>query len=519
MQLKTTHIAALKKTGNIAIKELPLKPLFWISILTLFINDAFLKSSGIIPSVITGKLSDLAGLFFFPLLLISIFKPEKKALVHFSFFFTALLFSLLNLPFLYENITQGNIQGGVNNSIQNSMSNKIVSFSLAGFPVAFWPDYEDLLTLPALLLSWLYYKKLLKKESMPPSKNKKWKNWAAHISLAGAVAASLHTSIVTKEQPTTPAIMYKTATVGYPETGFRDGFITNNTDFYFAQPSGNRIIRLLGYTHSSSLAHNGTTFSWSTLDSDSPATNPVTIGFDAPRDLIYNPDPLENALWVIDNNFLRKFDFNTGQLQGEYPFPAGFQYLQVELLTTPVVLAKDIATGAFFLYFLDNQANLLWTYALPTIQMESARAIIDIKHFKIDNGHIYLLYQLATLAPTEEFSYFLENILSDGTLNNITFKSGLFFYNAAALSCSSTEILVNGRQRNYDTFVTKLDFDLNRTTGYTIENDLLINGQLLLYPPYPVYVFNPESYIFLNFNGAIETYEIYEIRAQQNSGL
>jgi hypothetical protein len=39
------------------------------SVLVLALNDHLLKGSGLLPGGVTGKLSDVAGLFFFPLLL------------------------------------------------------------------------------------------------------------------------------------------------------------------------------------------------------------------------------------------------------------------------------------------------------------------------------------------------------------------------------------------------------------------------------------------------------------------
>jgi hypothetical protein len=44
------------------------------AILILGVNDHVLKGSGILPGVLTGKISDFAGLFFFPLLLAGVFR-------------------------------------------------------------------------------------------------------------------------------------------------------------------------------------------------------------------------------------------------------------------------------------------------------------------------------------------------------------------------------------------------------------------------------------------------------------
>ena len=52
------------------------------AVLVLAINDHVLKGSGWLPAVITGKLSDLAGLFFFPVALTALLRiaPVTSAL-------------------------------------------------------------------------------------------------------------------------------------------------------------------------------------------------------------------------------------------------------------------------------------------------------------------------------------------------------------------------------------------------------------------------------------------------------
>ena len=43
----------------------------------LVVNDHFLKGSGLLPAWLTGKLSDFAGLFFFPLLLTALWRTAR----------------------------------------------------------------------------------------------------------------------------------------------------------------------------------------------------------------------------------------------------------------------------------------------------------------------------------------------------------------------------------------------------------------------------------------------------------
>ena len=49
-----------------------LHPLPLTALAILSINDHWLKGSGLLPGALTGKLSDVAGLFFFPLLMTAI---------------------------------------------------------------------------------------------------------------------------------------------------------------------------------------------------------------------------------------------------------------------------------------------------------------------------------------------------------------------------------------------------------------------------------------------------------------
>lgn len=48
------------------------RPLPVFALVVLVVNDHVLKGSGLLPGLVTGKLSDFAGLFFFPLLLVTL---------------------------------------------------------------------------------------------------------------------------------------------------------------------------------------------------------------------------------------------------------------------------------------------------------------------------------------------------------------------------------------------------------------------------------------------------------------
>ena len=104
-------------------------------------NDHWLKSANIFPEFFTGKLSDFAGLFFFPLLLVSIVYGIG-ALVQMNFKWSralhvsvclsvAILFTLMNVSVVWNDL-----------------------MAFLGFYKVM--DTTDLFALPVLVLSWLF---------------------------------------------------------------------------------------------------------------------------------------------------------------------------------------------------------------------------------------------------------------------------------------------------------------------------------------------------------------------------
>lgn len=54
-------------------------PLPLVAVLVLAVNDGWLKTAHLLPAWLTGKLSDVAGLFFFPLLLVALVRGAMVA--------------------------------------------------------------------------------------------------------------------------------------------------------------------------------------------------------------------------------------------------------------------------------------------------------------------------------------------------------------------------------------------------------------------------------------------------------
>ncbi len=57
-----------------------LHPVPLLAVIVLMVNDHWLKGAGVVPAQITGKLSDFAGLLFFPLLVTSLSDVAAQAL-------------------------------------------------------------------------------------------------------------------------------------------------------------------------------------------------------------------------------------------------------------------------------------------------------------------------------------------------------------------------------------------------------------------------------------------------------
>jgi hypothetical protein len=117
------------------------QPIMLISIMVLFINDHILKI--VMPSWITGKLSDFAGLFFFPFLLVAVLAVPLEALggkprriFSWACIFTGLWFSLMKtiLPI-------------------NALTETLASW-LVNAPAQIVMDATDLIALPMIWLAW-----------------------------------------------------------------------------------------------------------------------------------------------------------------------------------------------------------------------------------------------------------------------------------------------------------------------------------------------------------------------------
>ncbi|HQU85109.1 MAG TPA: hypothetical protein PKY59_18355 [Pyrinomonadaceae bacterium] len=122
-------------------QTLLLSPLFIFGLFLLLLNDFYLKSA--FSNFLTGKLSDFAGLFIFPLFW-SAFFPKRKLLIYVS---TAIFFVFWKSPFSQILIEYWN-------SFEILRIGRVV-------------DYSDLIALLILPCSYLYFLRFQQPQSFP----------------------------------------------------------------------------------------------------------------------------------------------------------------------------------------------------------------------------------------------------------------------------------------------------------------------------------------------------------------
>lgn len=146
-------------------------PVTLLSITLLLLNDHVLKV--ISPSWLTGKLSDFAGLFFFPFIvaaglsvLLSRFDLKPRIIGQVSFAFVAIwLIFLKTSPYI------------------NSLTSQFASF-VVGFPAQFILDWTDIVGLIAMLPAWKMWNQ---KSALKPRR-------LAYVALSIGALAALATS-------------------------------------------------------------------------------------------------------------------------------------------------------------------------------------------------------------------------------------------------------------------------------------------------------------------------------------
>jgi hypothetical protein len=100
------------------------------------LNDHVLKGAGILPPLVTGKLSDFAFLFFAPIILAFVTKSRSLAALAVCYAAPSLLYVAIN--------------------VSPALSDGFAALMSLVVPMQLWPDPEDLVALAILPLSWRY---------------------------------------------------------------------------------------------------------------------------------------------------------------------------------------------------------------------------------------------------------------------------------------------------------------------------------------------------------------------------
>lgn len=141
-------------------------PLWWTALAVLVVNDHILKGSGLEP-IVTGKLSDIAGMLVAPALLAAIVRARSRRVLLLCHFAVALVFSAINLS------TQ-------------AAASWTAAFEYFGIPWRVWSDPSDLVALPMLAISWI----LITRSARSPTPSTHLQRIAVALGSVACIASS-----------------------------------------------------------------------------------------------------------------------------------------------------------------------------------------------------------------------------------------------------------------------------------------------------------------------------------------
>lgn len=149
-----------------------LHPLWIGALLTQLVNDHWLKGGGIVPGVVTGKLSDLAVLVVAPPVLAILIRARSARAWAACHVAIGVLFTALELSDGFTALFARLIE-------------------LFGFSWITWSDWTDLLTLPMLLVSWSVLGRAARTEG------RRWRG--EHLLQGGLAVAAAVTCLATSD--------------------------------------------------------------------------------------------------------------------------------------------------------------------------------------------------------------------------------------------------------------------------------------------------------------------------------
>ncbi len=129
-------VAELSQTPTPLQPERALVTPIWLAALVvLVVNDHLLKGSGLLPGVLTGKLSDFAGLIVAPVLLATLIRARSRSALLACHVAVGLVFAGIQLSIPFADLWSA-------------------AMGLLGHPWTITSDPTDLIALPMLVVSW-----------------------------------------------------------------------------------------------------------------------------------------------------------------------------------------------------------------------------------------------------------------------------------------------------------------------------------------------------------------------------
>lgn len=185
----------LKSSRVLAPRSALLHPAWLGALLLMAVNDHFLKGAGLLPGVITGKLSDFAGLMVAPLLLAFVVGVRRRA------------------AWAAVHVAVGAVFAGIQlwAGFADGWS---ALMGLVGFPWTITCDPTDLIALPVLLVSYRFFPTVMRSARRNAVGAAQW------LAAAGGLASSVATSPAPGPQP--PEFFQEL---------FTDAYIHNANDF------------------------------------------------------------------------------------------------------------------------------------------------------------------------------------------------------------------------------------------------------------------------------------------------
>jgi len=104
------------------------------AVAVLLLNDHVLKGSGVLPGWLTGKISDFAGLFFFPLLVVACSKGDLRKVALWASAVTALVFAALKLSPTLAALVPGKVVADPTDLVALPMVLVAYKYALRGMP-------------------------------------------------------------------------------------------------------------------------------------------------------------------------------------------------------------------------------------------------------------------------------------------------------------------------------------------------------------------------------------------------